>query len=350
MRIGETGPDDERFGAWCAVWAASQLADRPGDAPQPADEHVALGRRLLTPGAPMRGTHRAAVDGDVVVGALRLLFPVLDNTTLAYLDVAVHPAARRHGVGTALLREAVSLARAAGRTSLLAEVDEPGRDAPGRAFAEHLGWTCVLRDTRLDLALPVAGERLSALEAEAAAASAGYAVLTWRDRTPEALLEDRALLSRRMSTDSPSGDMPVGEEVWDPARVREQEATVLARGRTALSAGAVRAGRLVAVSDLLVPLARPERALQSGTLVLAEHRGRRLGLRVKVAVLRELAAALPEVRRISTHNAVGNRPMTAVNAALGFRPAGGLSTWSTDVGAAAGHPHPAAPGRDNLRG
>ncbi len=48
--------------------------------------------------------------------------------------------------------------------------------------------------------------RLSALEA-AAAAAAGYEVVTWRDRRPD----DRALLNRRMSTDAPSRDVP-GEE------------------------------------------------------------------------------------------------------------------------------------------
>ncbi len=328
----QTGPDDGLFDAWCAVWAASERADRPDEEPRPASEHVGLARQLAAPGGSRRGTHRAAVaGGDGVVGALRLLLPVRDNTSVAHLDVAVHPAARRRGTGTALLAEGVRLARAAGRSALVAEVLEAGPDAPGCAFARAHGWTCGMRETRRDLVLPVDEARLSALEAEAAAASAGYEVVTWRDRTPDALLEDRALLSTRMSTDAPSGDVPVGAEVWDGARVREQEAGTLARGRTVLSAGALRDGRLVAFTDLHVPLARPEHAQQSGTLVLAAHRGHRLGARLKIAVLRELAATVPQVRRISTYNADGNRPMVAVNEALGFRPAGALSTWSTPI-------------------
>ncbi len=328
----QTGPDDGLFDAWCAVWAASERADRPDEEPRPASEHVGLARQLAAPGGSRRGTHRAAVaGGDGVVGALRLLLPVRDNTSVAHLDVAVHPAARRRGTGTALLAEGVRLARAAGRSTLVAEVLEAGPDAPGCAFARAHGWTCGMRETRRDLVLPVDEARLSALEAEATAASAGYEVVTWRDRTPDALLEDRALLSTRMSTDAPSGDVPVGAEVWDGARVREQEAGTLARGRTVLSAGALRDGRLVAFTDLHVPLARPEHAQQSGTLVLAAHRGHRLGARLKIAVLRELAATVPQVRRISTYNADGNRPMVAVNEALGFRPAGALSTWSTPI-------------------
>jgi RimJ/RimL family protein N-acetyltransferase len=95
-----------------------------------------------------------------------------------------------------------------------------------------------------------------------------------------------------------------------------------------LTGGAVRDGRLVAYTELHVPLEQPERAQQGATLVLREHRGHRLGARVKTAVLRELAATLPQVRRISTYNAESNRPMVAVNEALGFRRAGGLSAWT----------------------
>jgi RimJ/RimL family protein N-acetyltransferase len=120
----------------------------------------------------------------------------------------------------------------------------------------------------------------------------------------------------------------VEEEHWDGARIREYEASHVARGRTVLSAGAVQDGRLVAFTDLQVPLAQPERATQGGTLVLAEHRGRRLGALVKAAVLRDVAATLPEVRRISTTNAEHNAPMIAVNEALGFERAGQFSTWA----------------------
>ncbi|MGR6964543.1 GNAT family N-acetyltransferase [Geodermatophilus sp. URMC 61] len=170
--------------------------------------------------------------------------------------------------------------------------------------------------------------QLAAIEAGARAADEGYEVLTWRDRTPDALVEDRALLSRRMSTDAPIGDVPVEEERWDAARVREDEDAHVARGRTVLTGGAVRDGRLVAFTELHVPLEQPERAQQGATLVLREHRGHRLGTRLKVAVLRELAATLPQVRRISTYNSESNWPMVAVNEALGFRRAGGLSAWT----------------------
>ncbi|MCZ2860397.1 GNAT family N-acetyltransferase [Blastococcus sp. VKM Ac-2987] len=328
-RIVDLGPEDGLFAPWCEVWAASERADRPEDPSRPAQEHLALGRELVAPGGSRDGVHRAAVVDGAVVGALRVLLPRKDNPTVAIVDVAVHPDARRRGLGSALLASGRALAAERGRTVLIAEVDEPGPGSPGRAFAAAHGWACDLVETRRDLVLPPDEDRLSALEAEAARAGAGYDVRTWQDRTPDALLDDRALLERRMTTDAPHGDLPVEEEEWDGGRIREYERSHVARGRTVLSAGAVtRDGRLVAFTDLQIPLAQPARASQGGTLVLREHRGHRLGARVKAAVLREVAERFPEVRRISTYNAESNTPMVAVNEAFGFRPAGRLSSWS----------------------
>ena len=103
---------------------------------------------------------------------------------------------------------------------------------------------------------------MAALEAEARRSAAGYEIRTWRDRTPDELLDDRALLEQRISTDAPTGDLPFEQERWDGERIREYEETHVARGRTVLSAGAVKDGRLVAFTDLQVPLAQPERAHQ----------------------------------------------------------------------------------------
>ena len=128
-QIVELGPDDDRFIDWCEVWAAGERADRPDEPPRPVSDHVALGRQLVTSGGSRDGTHRAAVVDGAVVGALRLILPVLDNLTVAIVDVAVHPAHRRRGIGSTLLAEGARLAEAHGRTELISEVDEPGPDA-----------------------------------------------------------------------------------------------------------------------------------------------------------------------------------------------------------------------------
>ena len=68
-------------------------------------------------------------------------------------------------------------------------------------------------------------------------------------------------------------------------------------------------------------------AFQEDTLVLREHRGRRLGMLVKTANLARLAEVQPGARRIGTWNAEENAHMLAINVALGFRPAGVWAAW-----------------------
>lgn len=77
-------------------------------------------------------------------------------------------------------------------------------------------------------------------------------------------------------------------------------------------------GVVVAYSDLMLPGGSPELALKWGTLVIAEHRGHRLGAAVKVANLRELARVDLGPRSIRTSNAEQNPWMVQINVDLGF--------------------------------
>ena len=88
-----------------------------------------------------------------------------------------------------------------------------------------------------------------------------------------------------------------------------------------------RLGRLVAFSEVVVPLGAPESAWQHDTLVLREHRGHGLGLATKLANLWALEERYPAVRRISTWNAAENEHMIAVNDAIGFQVAAHSIHW-----------------------
>jgi hypothetical protein len=66
---------------------------------------------------------------------------------------------------------------------------------------------------------------------------------------------------------------------------------------------------------------------QWDTLVMAEHRGHRLGLLIKAANLRALRRELPDVSWLCTWNAESNEPMLRVNRALGFHPVGRTTEW-----------------------
>lgn len=338
MQIEQVDPRDERvFAEWYAVVDEVHRDERPESPGWLVGElrETALAGQPAPDGTPpadeRRDTLLLRVDGRAVAAG-RLDLPLADNTHTASLVLSVLPGVRRQGCGTTLLEEMTERARAAGRTVLMADVDEPpalvGR-SPGRAFATRHGFTCAITEVARDLRLPVDPARLDAIDEACAPYSVGYRVVTWQDRCPDELVEDRAALSRAMSTDVPLGELDWREEQWDADRVRRNEELVARQGRTFLAAGAVheRSGRLVAFTELGVPLAKPERVYQWDTLVLREHRGHRLGTLVKTAVLRLVAERVPDARVVSTWNAETNAPMIAVNEALGFRTNGALTSW-----------------------
>ena len=323
--------DDAAFEAWFDVRLRGQQHDEPGTDHGTLTEQRALHREWLAPDAPVQVVLLAAVEGARTVGVARLELPQRDNPHRVDLELRVDLDRRRRGVGSALLAEAVRVARDRGRTTVFAEVGEPLGAVAGRGFAGRHGAVCGQVDARRELALPVDPDRLAALDTDARAHAAGYTVVTWQDAVPDGWLEDRALLEQRMSTDAPLGDLDLREEHWDAARVRRHEQVQHRAGRTVVAAGAVRDGRLVAFTEIGVLRDRPEVAHQWNTLVLREHRGKRLGMLVKIAGLRALAAHVPQAERVVTWNAEVNAPMIGVNAALGFVVAGGSSTWSLAV-------------------
>jgi hypothetical protein len=69
-------------------------------------------------------------------------------------------------------------------------------------------------------------------------------------------------------------------------------------------------------------------------MVLGEHRGHRLGVRLKLENLRLAMQTFPEARWHDTFNADSNEPMLAVNVALGFQPVRGWAECEMPVRAA----------------
>jgi RimJ/RimL family protein N-acetyltransferase len=327
--------DQEAFDAWYRVIAASYAhdwPDQPGWQPeelQAAALDTAAGDRVVLLGARDQGSQRGA--GQMVASA-SVTVHEHDNQHVAELTVDVDPAHRRRGAGSAILRGAEGLAASQGREVAIVEQLEPLWQldrSPGQAFAELHGFSRSQVSLRMDLRLPVDPQRLAELEAACAARAAGYRIVSWRDRCPEDLVRDRALLAERMSTDIPLDELDRRPEQWDLERVRATESLVAAQNRTSFSAGAVeeRSGRLVAYSDLLLPRGAPEKAYQWDTLVHVEHRGHRLGTLVKIANLRALASASPATHLVTTENAEDNSPMIAVNQALGFKMVGRIYGW-----------------------
>lgn len=264
------------------------------------------------------------VPGDVpggVAGWCRLVLPDLENRDRAELDLVVHPAAQRRGLGTVLLRHAAGRAAARGRAHLDGEVPQ---DSAGQAFCVKAGARFGLQDIRrvLDLDALPAGH-VAACRRAAAGAAAGYSVITWIGRTPGEHLAGMAELFTTMN-DAPNG--PQREpDVWDEQRIRDRlDARTEAFGARGYVAVAVcdATGEMAAMTELRVDADQPGWGWQGNTAVTRPHRGHRLGLLVKAAMLEFLSEAEPGVRKVATFNAAVNDHMIAINEALGFTVSG----------------------------
>jgi len=75
----------------------------------------------------------------------------------------------------------------------------------------------------------------------------------------------------------------------------------------------------------------PHRGHQLDTSVLAAHRGHRLGLLLKISMLRWLAEEEPQLQFLDTWNAVSNDHMISVNEALGYEPIATASVFQRSL-------------------
>lgn len=313
---------------WYDVRRAARAADDPHPPPMSWQEHVGS----LTHGWDgARPEHWAARRlGQGVVAGYRLELPHRDNRHLAEGEVLVHPAHRRAGLGRALLAHLVTRARGAGRRSL---VGHARSESAGGAFAAAVGARMVRTDVRrvLDLTTLVPAT-LAARRAEAEAASAAYRLLRWAGPTPAEHLAGVTRLLTAMN-DAPVGELDWEPEVWGAERIRAYEAAAAGRGDRPYTVVARHepTGELAALTTVYVRGGHPEWSGQGDTVVLAAHRGHRLGLRVKLAMLPWLPAAEPAVRHLVTWNAASNRYMIAVNEVLGYRVLDTWHTWQLDL-------------------
>ena len=183
------------------------------------------------------------------------------------------------------------------------------------------GYAMALVEIQRRLDLPVAEETLDRLAASAAEKHAGYTLRSWSGPVPEELLQGWAEVTSALMTEAPTGEIDREPEVPDPAVVREAEALAFKQGRELYATAALDAdGTVVAYTNFGVNTEGSPRAYQWGTLVRGEHRGHRLGMAVKVANLRQLQAARPDLGQVVTWNAEVNAHMIGVNEEMGFVP------------------------------
>jgi GNAT superfamily N-acetyltransferase/RimJ/RimL family protein N-acetyltransferase len=322
MRIAFVDPRDEpAFRAWFEAFDAGLRAGRV-DPPVKTYPEL-LAHHQNPPKSSLLRVFAAYDEHGSVLGAGTVELPQRDNRSLAMLELAVPPQWRGRGVGQALLAYATEQARTAGRSRLLAEVfvpcDVDPAGWPGARFAERHGFTNRNTEILRVMRLPIPPARMAALEAEVAERTAGYTFVSWSGACPAEYAEQYATLKGLLMAEAPTGDLDYEPEDWDVDRLRDEERRAVMQGRTVYTTVAIAPdGSLAGHTQLAVSVHDPRRAYQWDTLVVAAHRGHRLGLAVKLANLQAMTAAEPQVERVTTWNAQQNGPMIAVNEAMGF--------------------------------
>lgn len=273
----------------------------------------------------------ASVDG-VDVGTAQYEASTYDNQHLAWVDVTIAPEHRRHGHGSALLEHLAERARTERRRT----IGIGGWDhLPAAAiFAARHGFTqgAVEIRRRQDLAA-LDRAAVDALHADALSHATDYELLRWPRRTPTADLPAFADLTGAIN-DAPQDDLDYEDEVFTPGRIEAYEhATEAKGGRMYRVVARHRAtGALAGQSAVVVDGERPHLAEQHDTSVVRNHRGHRLGVLLKLEVLRWLAEAEPQLREVNTWNAESNDHMIGVNELLGYRVMGRMLDFQRPVG------------------
>jgi GNAT superfamily N-acetyltransferase len=273
----------------------------------------------------------ATMSSGAIAGWYRLELPDRENLDRARLELMVHPDRRRRGLGRGLLRHAAARAAAHGRTMLESAAQN---GSAGESFARAMGAQAGIIDVQRTLELAELGAgRLAELRGQAERAAAGYSLVSWTGPVPDEFLGPAAALFTALS-DAPHnpGTAP---ETWDAQRVSDRINDPVPRfGTRQYSLGARHdaSGELAALTQVTVDLADPGWGHQQITAVIGKHRGHRLGLLVKTAMLDLLASAEPQLERISTWNAEVNQHMIAVNQLIGYTVLGPPNTdWQFDV-------------------
>jgi GNAT superfamily N-acetyltransferase len=250
-----------------------------------------------------------ARDGGRLVGYAALTLNLFENLDGAKILGAVHPAHQRRGVGRQLMDAAESA------------TDRPRLRAPawdgtaGTRALPRLGYAPGLaHEVRR---VSVRDSQPRDLVAAAEEAASAYELERFAGPAPESLLDDLVPL-REAINDSPD----VREfEAYPADRIRGYERSLAGRRQTPYTIVARHrdTGEPAGITMLCVHELRPAIAAQEDTSVLAPHRGHRLGLRMKLAMLDWLRTERPDVESVDTWNAAGNDPMIAINDALGCR-------------------------------
>jgi mycothiol synthase len=299
------------------------------DVPVPPADH-ALAEYRRSPAFRQRRWWVSREHGTLVGWAGARWDDLPENRSHCEVDVAVAPAARRAGLGSALLRAAADAAAAwdADLLDLYARVG-----GPGEPFLRHVG--AEFRQVERRSACLVAHVDRALLEGwmrRAGERAPAYSQVGWDGSCPDDLLVAFCAVADVMNT-APRDDLEQDDQHMTPEQWREREAAYDEQGydHWILCARHEGSGELAGYTELSLPRRWPEMAYQGDTGVWPKHRERGLGRWLKAAMALRLLDERPAVERIETWNAGGNQAMLSINEAMGFAALENWGAWQAPV-------------------
>ncbi|HEY5821462.1 MAG TPA: hypothetical protein VIT20_05775 [Propionibacteriaceae bacterium] len=284
---------------------------------------------------------------DRPVGLLEMDVPERDNRHLAVFELTVHPDHRAGEVHrAAMLAEAIRIARAHGRTTMWTWGGED--DGCTRDYLTGQGFTRSARDARRHQVLAdVDPAAIDLLWDEANAAAVDYELIRMRPPLDDELLAELAVLAAAIN-DAPMGDLTYEDELYDARRMSDQQTAGFRRGdrRYRVVARHRTSGEMGGHSEVAVHPVRPHLGHQADTAVARAHRGHRLGLLLKIDMMRWLAETEPGLEVIETFNNADNDFMVSVNEALGYRLSRIFTTYELALRPDASAPPAGSPAAD----
>ncbi len=320
---------------------ASQSFGRPWFEPLPVREYAANLR--FTPPGERRMHWLATQPGETdsapteVLGVATLRLTDDDNQDKAWMELDVHPEARRQGVGSMLLARVLDGATSEGRETLVAGTHLPDDrpDHPHRLFLEHHGFALGSLVTLSHRHLPVSARTLDSLDPArdgwvgAPGEPTAYRLVTVAGELPPELAQVYCDLANHLDLEAPTGeiDYETGSLTPDKLACQLEHERSIGQSRIITLAVHEATGAGVAYTELVLSQSTPRTVQQWGTLVHREHRGHRLGMAVKVANLRQLQHCAPTRGFVEAGNAKINTWMVAINEQLGFQPVEGYALY-----------------------
>ena len=262
----------------------------------------------------------ARPDGTPVGSAFLRLDSRSTHAHLADFELNVHPAERRQGIGSTLLRAVAAGAQDHDVRTVIADVDVA---SAGDRFLRHHGFEVglTLIYARLDLARPTPD----------VAEVAGYRLVWWDGVVPDGLLQTFTDARAGMA-DAPSGTIATPVDVWDNERTRHAAQVIEQRGEhLSVVAALDHTGRMAGFTEVVVPGDGKGDGQLYGTAVLPEHRGHGLALWMNAAQIHRTRHQFPDLDGLVTDTVDTNTAMRRTNERLGYRPHRQLNRRKLDL-------------------